>query len=67
MKEVGVYGGPASSKGNFTWCWFETEDSSDDDLIENLIQPLSHSAILELHSEAPVVCSADSGLTQIKS
>ena len=22
MKEVGVYGWPASSEGNFTWCWF---------------------------------------------
>ena len=22
MKEVGVYGWPAASEGNFTWCWF---------------------------------------------
>ena len=35
---------------------FGTDDSSKDGSMENLLQPLSHSAILELQGEAPVVC-----------
>ena len=35
---------------------FETDDSSKDGSMENLLLPLSHSAILELQGEAPIVC-----------
>ena len=42
---------------------FKTDDSSEDGSIENLLQPLSHSAIFKLQGEAPIVCfDSDRGL-----
>ena len=35
---------------------YEADDSSSDKSTDNLLQPLSHSAITELQGEAPVVC-----------
>ena len=35
---------------------FETDDSSKDGSMENLLLPLSHSAISELQGEVPIVC-----------